>query len=143
MPASNRTAALRGAVVGASLAVVAGAGVSALATYYARRVVTPDAEKPDDVEVLAVGAGGGPLGAAPEPIAPGRYGLWLGSGAGHARIGEVIDHDEQARTVTRRLLGVDRGRLREGAARWNQYYFAGSPAALGLTFEDLVVATDL
>ena len=40
---------------GASLAVAAGAGLSALATAYARKVVTPDAERPDDVEVLAVG----------------------------------------------------------------------------------------
>src|SRR5438045_7861226 len=108
MPASNRTAALRGAVVGASLAVAAGAGVSALATVYARKVVTPDAERPDDVDVLAVGAGSLTLRATPETIAPGRYGLWLDGGEGHARVGEVIDHDEQARTVTRRVLGVDR-----------------------------------
>src|SRR5437764_896223 len=123
MPPSNRTAALRGALVGASLAVAAGAGVSALATFYARKVVTPDAEKPDDVEVLAVGVGSVTLRATPETIAPGRYGLWLDGGGGHARIGDVIDHDEQARAVTRRLLGVDQGRLREGAARWNQYFY--------------------
>jgi len=143
MPSSNRTAALRGAVVGASLAVAAGAGVSALATYYARKVVTPDAEKPDDVEVLAVGAGTVTLRATPETTAAGRYGLWLDGGSGHARVGAVIDHDEEARTVTRRLLGVDGGRLREGAARWNQYYYAGTPAALGLPFEEVAVPTDL
>jgi alpha-beta hydrolase superfamily lysophospholipase len=143
MPASNRTAALRGAVVGASLAVAAGAGVSALATYYARKVVTPDAEKPDDVEVLAVGAGTVTLRATPETIAAGRYGLWLDGGGGHARVGGVIDHDEEARTVTRGLLGVDSGRLREGPARWNQYFYAGTPAAVGLPFEELGVPTDL
>ncbi len=143
MPPSNRTAALRGAAVGASLAVAAGAGVSALATYYARKVVTPDAEKPDDVEVLAVGAGTITLRATPETIAAGRYGLWLDAGIGHARIGEVIDHDEEARTVTRRLLGVDSGRMREGPARWNQYFYAGTPAALGLPFEEVAVPTEL
>jgi len=134
---------VRGALVGASLAVAAGAGVSALATFYARKVVTPDAEKPDDVEVLAVGAGTVTLRATPETIAPGRYGLWLGSDGGHARIGEVIDHDEQARTVTRRLLGLDQGRLREGPARWNQYFYAGTPGAIGLPFEDVAVPTEL
>jgi uncharacterized protein len=130
-------------MVGASLAVAAGAGVSALATVYARKVVTPDAEKPDDVEVLAVGAGSVTLRATPETIAPGRYGLWLDGGGGHARLGEVVDHDEQARTVTRRLLSVDRGHLREGPARWNQYFYVGSPAALGLAFEDVAVPTEL
>ena len=52
----------------------------------------------------------------------------------------MIDHDEQARTVTRRLLGVDSGRLRAGPARWNQYFYAGDPAgALGLPFEQVEV----
>jgi alpha-beta hydrolase superfamily lysophospholipase len=143
MSATSRGVALRGAVVGASLVVAAGAGVSAIATVYARRVVTPDAEKPDDVDVLAVGAGTVTLRATPETVAAGRYGLWLESGQGHARVGDVVDHDPQAGTVTRRLLGVDGGRLREGAARWNQYYFAGTPAALGLPFEDVAVPTDL
>src|SRR3954454_22007674 len=99
MPASNRTAALRGAVVGASLAVAAGAGVSALATYYARKVVTPDAEKPDDVEVLAVGAGTVTLRATPETIAAGRYGMWLDGGGRPARGGWVIGHGGGARGV--------------------------------------------
>jgi alpha-beta hydrolase superfamily lysophospholipase len=134
---------VRGALVGASLAVAAGAGVSALATFYARKVVTPDAEKPDDVDVLAVGAGSLTLRATPETVAPGRYGLWLEAGGGHARVGEVIDHDEQAGTVTRRLLGVDRGRLRQGTARWNQYFYVGTPAALGLPFEAVAVPTEL
>ena len=143
MTAERRTTAVRGAVLGASLALAAGAGLSALATVYARKVVTPDAEKPDDVDVLAVGAGSVTLRATLETIAPGRYGLWLDSGEGHARVGEVIDHDEQAGTVTRRLIGVDRGRLREGPGRWNQYYYAGTPAALGLPYEEVVVPTEL
>ena len=124
--------ALRGAVVGASVAVAAGAGVSALATVYARKVVTPDAEQPDDVEVLAVGAGtvtlratagddrAGPL----RPLARRRRGARPASG-------RCSTTTRRRATVTRRLLGVDRGRLREGPARWNQYFYAGTPAALG------------
>ncbi|MGZ4650544.1 MAG: alpha/beta hydrolase, partial [Kineosporiaceae bacterium] len=91
MTSQGRAATVRGAVLGASLVVAAGAGVSAVATIYARRLVTPDAEKPDDVEVLAVGSGTVTLRATPETIAKGRYGLWLDGGAGHARVGEVID----------------------------------------------------
>ena len=135
---------LRGAVLGAGTVLAAGAAVSATAAYFARRVVSPDGERPDDVEVLGVGAGTLTLRANPETTAPGRYGLWLDGGAGHARVGEVVDHDTAARTVTRRLVAVDGGRLREGAARWNQYYFAGTPrTALDLDHEDVEVATAL
>jgi uncharacterized protein len=135
---------LRGAVVGAGTVLAAGAAVSATAAYFARRVVSPDGERPDDVEILGVGAGTLTLRATAETTAPGRYGVWLDGGGGHARVGEVIDHDPAARTVTRRLVGVDSGRLREGAARWNQYYFAGTPgSALDLAYEDVEVSTAL
>jgi pimeloyl-ACP methyl ester carboxylesterase len=137
-----RTVFVRGALVGAAAALTAAAAVSA--TDFARRVVSPDGERPDDVEILGIGAGSVTLRADEETVVPGRYGLWLDGGAGHARLGEVIDHDETARTVTRRLLGVDRGRLREGAARWNQYFFAGTPStALDLPHDDVEVETAL
>jgi hypothetical protein len=89
-------------------------------------------------------------------VVPGRYGLWLNGGTGHARLGEVVDHDEAALTVTRRVLGIDSGidggidsgidggidggRLREGPARWDQYFFTGTPkTALGLDFTEVVL----
>jgi hypothetical protein len=141
---AGRRVLVRGALVGASAALAAGAAASALATHFARRVVSPDAERPEDVDVLGVGAGTITLRATEETVAPGRYGLWLDGGEGHVRLGEVLDHDEQARTVTRRLLSVDRGRVREGAARWNQYFYAGTPAsALDLPYEEVAVESDL
>lgn len=142
MPSSRR------ALIGTVAAGVTAVATSALlvvsaAAYLARRVITPDAEVPDDVEVLGVGAGSITLRAGEETVAPGRYGLWLGGG-GHARLGKVIDHDEQSRTVTRELLAVDSGVVRAGGARWNQYYFCGTPAsALGLQHSDVDVETDL
>jgi hypothetical protein len=139
-----RRLAVRGAVVSASAVLAAGAAASAAATYFARRVVTPDAERPDDVEVLGVGAGTVTLRASEETLAPGRYGLWTDMDGGHARLGEVVDHDETARTVTRRILGIDRGRVRPGGARWNQYFYAGTPgSALGLAFEEVEVDSEL
>jgi uncharacterized protein len=46
--------------------------------------------------------------------------------------------------VTRRLDGVDRGRLRPGRARWNGYYYGGNPAdALGLAHEDVEVSSQV
>lgn len=133
-----RRGLVRGAVAGASAALVAGVAASAAATYLARRVVSPDAERFDDVHVLGVGAGTVTLRATEETVVPGRYGLWLDGGTGHSRLGEVVDHDEAAHTVTRRVLGIDGGRLREGPARWNQYFFAGTPkTALGLDFSEV------
>jgi alpha-beta hydrolase superfamily lysophospholipase len=135
---------VRGAVAGAALVVAAGGALSAVAAFYARRVVSPSEAAPDDVEVLGVGAGTVTLRASAETVAPGRYGLWLDAGQGHARLGDVIDHDEQSRTVTRRVLGVDRGRLLEGAARWNQYFHCGTPGtALGLPFTQDEVHSEL
>lgn len=141
---AGRRGIVAGAVTGLSAAVAA-IGVGALAAHFARRVVTPDAEKPDNVDVLGVGTGPDDtatvtLVATPDTVAPGRYGVWL-PGGGHARVGELVDHDEQAGTVTRRLLGVDRGRLRPGPARWNQYFVAGDPSSVGLAHEEVTVAS--
>lgn len=125
---------------GAAAAAALATGTASVVT--ARRVVSARPERPDDVEVLGVGAGSVTLRADANTVAPGRYGLWLDRGSGHARLGAVVDHDEAARTVTRRLLGVDRGRLREGPARWNQYFYCGDPAsALGLDFEEIVITS--
>ncbi|MFZ5870928.1 MAG: alpha/beta hydrolase [Actinomycetota bacterium] len=136
-------AALRGAAVGGGLAVLAGAATSSAAAYFARRVVTPDRHKPDDVEVLFVGAGTVTLRADAETTRPGRYGLWLAGGTGHVRLGEVVEHDREHRTVTRRVLGIDAGRLVAGPARWNQYFYAGPPSSsLGLPHVDVVVRSD-
>jgi uncharacterized protein len=145
-PGSRRRvlrAALHGAALGGSAALVAGAATSSAAAYFARRVVTPDRHKPDDVQVLSFGAGTVTLQATPETVAPGRYGLWLARGTDHARLGAVLEQDGEARTVTRRLLQVDFGRLVAGPARWNQYFYAGPPSlSLGLPHEDVVVTSD-
>jgi alpha-beta hydrolase superfamily lysophospholipase len=139
-----RRAAARSAMVGVLTAVAAGGALSAAAAYFARRVVSPSEERPDDVEVIGVGAGTVTLRASEETVAPGRYGLWLDGGNGHAQLGEVIDHDEMARTVTRTVIAVDSGRLREGPARWNGYFHAGTPGtALGLPFTEVDVSSEV
>jgi alpha-beta hydrolase superfamily lysophospholipase len=134
----------RSAAAGALVAVATGSALSAAAALFARQVVSPTEERPDDVEVIGVGAGTVTLRAGQETVEPGRYGLWLDGGSGHVRLGEVIDHDEQAGTVTRRIIGIDAGRLREGPARWNQYFHAGTPGtALRLPFTDVEIKTEL
>ena len=132
-----------GAAVGGGTAVVAGAAVSTAAAYFARRVVTPDRIKPDDVEVISVGEGTITLAVTPETVAPGRYGLWIQRGEGHVRLGDVVEKDLRARRVTRRVDQVDSGRLEPGPARWNKYYYSGTPAtALGIAHDDIEVISD-
>ncbi|HST83507.1 MAG TPA: alpha/beta fold hydrolase [Kineosporiaceae bacterium] len=141
MTAALRRLALRAAVAGASSALAAGLAAAAAATVFARRIVTPDGLRPEDVEIIAVVDGLVTLRADPvTTLLIGRYGLWQDNGTVHARLGPVIVHDPNAGTVLRRVLFLEGGRLRPGPARWNQYFFAGDPlSALGLEFQDIEV----
>ena len=140
MSVSGRRLMWRAVVAGASAGAAAGVAASVVATVFARKVVTPSGDRPDDVDVLAVDGDVVTLRANVETTVPGRYGLWLDGGTGHARLGDIVDHDQSTRLVVRRLLGVDGGRLRPGHARWNQYFYAGTPGdALGLKYSDVDV----
>ena len=111
------------AAVGATTAVASGAGSLAAAAYFARRVLTPDRHRPDDVLIRSAGSTSVVLGVTPETVVPGRYGLWIEDGFGHVRIGDILGVDTASGTVERELVGVDRGYLAPGPARWNQYYY--------------------
>lgn len=138
---ATRPLLVAGAVGGGS-AVGAGLGSLAAAAYFARKVLTPDALLPDDVTILDVGADTVTFAAGPDPLVPGRYGVWLDGGVGHARVGDITAVGDA--TVTRRLLAVDRGRLRVGPARWNQYYYWDRPSvSLGLPDEDAAVPSEV
>jgi pimeloyl-ACP methyl ester carboxylesterase len=131
---------------GAGVAVLAlsAAGIVSAATYFARRIVTPDLLKPDDTQILSFEDDSVTLGLTPETGQPGRYGLWFDSGQGHARMGLVLDVDQGSGRVRRVLEGVDFGELRIGPARWNQYYFAGDPQdTLGLPSHDVEISSEL
>ena len=146
---SNPKAVMATAITGVSVGVVSAVTSLSIATYFARRIITPEHEKKDNVTVLAVGDGTVTLRAEPHTLAAGSYGLWLDGGAGHARLGEVTSRDLSARrsaehTVTREVLGVDMGELAPGPARWNAYFYCGTPqTALGLDYEDVVVRSDI
>lgn len=112
------------------------------AAYFARRVVTPDEKLPDDVLVLAHDDETVTFAKGPDPVVPGRYGVWLDGGLGHARVGEIVATD--AISVTRQLTSVDRGALSVGPARWNQYYWWDRPSiSMGLPDDDAMVLSDV
>ena len=135
-PVLVAAAAGTGSVIGA-----AGGSVAA-AAYFARRVITPDELQPDDVEIVRHDAATVTFGVTPETLVPGRYGVWLDGGAGHARVGEIVDADPVS--VTRRLVAVDRGVIGTGTARWNQYSFWDRPSVcLDLPDEDVSIQSDV
>ncbi|SOC51243.1 alpha/beta hydrolase [Ornithinimicrobium cerasi] len=145
-PAVRRAVAVGAGVAGG--AALGGAVSMGTATYFAHRIITPEHEKKDDSTVVAVAADEGTvtLRATPDTTARGRYGLWLQGGAGHARLGDVLRTEGTGRagTVTRPVLGVDSGELVPGPARWNKYFYCGTPgSALGLDYEDVLVTSDV
>ncbi|MDO5740098.1 MAG: alpha/beta fold hydrolase [Ornithinimicrobium sp.] len=157
-PASARRAVVVSASV-AGGAALGGAVSMGTATYFAHRIITPEHEKKDDTTIVSVdeAAGTVTLRANAWTTAPGRYGLWLDHGAGHARLGAVVQQtlaegaatheggrSGRKATVTREVLGVDVGELAPGSARWNKYFYCGTPgSALGLDYEDVVVTSDV
>lgn len=139
-----RRAARAGAAVGATTAVASGAGSVAAAVYFARRVLTPDRRRPDDVVVRRAGGSSVVLEVTAETVAPGRYGLWIEDGFGHVRIGDVLRLDTASGLVERQLLGVDRGYLAPGPARWNPYFHGGPPdVTIGAPTEHVTYAGEL
>lgn len=132
------------AAVGATTTLASAAGSLAAAAYFARRVLTPERDRPDDVEILDVRGDRVLLSATPETVVPGRYGLWLADGHGHARLGDLTGADVAEGTVEREVVAVDAGDLRVGGARFDGYYFAGTPdTALGLRTEHVEVDGEL
>ncbi len=156
MDARNARAATTAAVTGVVLGLLSALGSLSVATYFARRIITPEYEKKDDTTILAVSHNAVShnndtitLRAEPHTLTPGHYGLWLHDGSGHARLGEVVSVDATSRrvdehTVTRELLGVDEGELAPGPARWNAYLYYGTPrSSHGLAYDDVLVASDV
>ena len=140
-----RRAATAGAAVGVTSAVASGAGSLAAAAYFARRVLTPDRQRPDDVVVRAAGASTVTLSATPETVVPGLYGLWIEDGFGHVRIGDVVRRrhrrGHRRARARRRRPGVPRA---GAGARWNAYVHGAPPdVSIGAHTEHVTYAGEL
>ena len=112
--------ALLGVGVGAAAGSLFAGSVSALAAYFARRVVTPNAVPEESLAILAVvPTDEGQdiiLPANKDSTAPGRYSLFFSADRGHARLGEPKGYRTGDGTVTRPVEEVYSGRpFRRGA----------------------------
>ena len=138
--------AIGGAIGGGALAGLLATGSSALAVYFARRVITPARQRASDQEVLAVIRDGQRqqviLAANEDTTVDGVYGFFFDGGKGHARIGRIISYSPAERTVLRDVEAVYAGDLT--AARWGWWSGAvyPDPAAAGLPAEDVVIEVD-
>ena len=85
-----------------------------------------------------------PCGAGTETVALGSHGLAPQSGKVNARLGKVIDHDEQAGTVTERVLGSRPGAAARWCRAWNAYFGRRDTGyGSGLGFQEVEVTTEL
>lgn len=158
-----RASAAALAAVATTAAVSAGATVAG-ACLVARRVLTPDRERPDDLEILDIhlldrrlagpdavvmaaagfvrGIGTVTTSATPEAEAPGLCGIWFDGMQGHLRAGPV--ERRTATSVTRPLLSIDRGSPAAGPGRFNSYWHWDAPAhSLGRDYRNVAVVSDL
>ena len=76
-----RRAAIGAAITGGSVTALGALSSVSAAAYFARRVLTPDRQRPDDTEIREVSEHSVTLGLTAETVVPGRYGLWLDDGS--------------------------------------------------------------
>ncbi|MFC9919164.1 alpha/beta hydrolase family protein [Agromyces binzhouensis] len=127
------------AIVGAAFA----AATAATAIVFARRVVTPEPDREDDlrIERVDLAAGEVVLSGAEEARMRGRYGLWFEHDSGYARVGDVL-HDDGHR-VRRAVESVEFGRLdRAARGRISGWVHLG-PWEVSERYENVVVPTPL
>ena len=131
-----------GAAIGAGAVLTLGAVTAAAVTVIAARtVITPPRRRPEDVRILDHDDSTITLSATIDALTPGRYTLWFRGDSGAARVGEILSYTPTS--VTRQLLGVDRGTL-AGAQRGRfSGWFYLSPDDLGVPYEDVEIATEL
>lgn len=137
---------LGGAIAGGAAAGLLGAGSSALALYFARRVLTPSRARPADQEVLAVIREGRGLqvilAATPDATTDGVYGLSFDGGNGYARIGKIVSYSPAERTVLREVEAVYSGDLATARRGWWSGAVYPDPAAVGLAYEEVGIEVE-
>ncbi|QCB99052.1 alpha/beta fold hydrolase [Arthrobacter sp. PAMC25564] len=138
--------AVGGIIGGSAAAGLLAAGSSALALYFARRVITPARVREEDQEVLVVIREGRGLhvilAATPEATVEGVYGLFFDGGRGHARIGRILSYSPAERTVMREVEAVYSGDLSAARRAWWSGAAYPDPASIGFPAEEVLVEVD-
>lgn len=138
--------ALGGIIGGSAAAGLLAAGSSALAVYFARRVITPARVRDEDQEILAVIREGHGLqvilAATPDNTVEGVYGFFFDAGRGHARIGRIVSYSPAERTVLREVEAVYSGDLTKARRGWWSGAAHPDAASIGLAWEDVQIDVD-
>jgi Dipeptidyl aminopeptidases/acylaminoacyl-peptidases len=140
--ARNTKPAIAVAVVAVAAAGAALIGTAFASAAIARRVVTPDRRKRQDLRILAVADDCSTitLATSADAAVPGRYGLYFSDESGYVRLGDVLSED--GRTVTRAVESVAYGDLPAATrARLSGWYYL-RPEELGLPVETVDVPTE-
>jgi len=151
MPRTSRRAPSRGALRAIGLATVGlGGAAIGLAAHFARQVLTPANGPEERVQLWALEASGSsPTGQrvwihGPDAALDGEYSFIWGGGAGHARLGAVIDEIDDSGTlrVAREVLSVERGTLRAGITGRVTGWWYTDPEQLGYGSEVVRIPAD-
>ncbi|HEX4444035.1 MAG TPA: alpha/beta fold hydrolase [Galbitalea sp.] len=139
---SRASGVLAGAGIALGAVVAAGLiGAASLTVYVARRVVTPSKTRVEDLRILGSTETTITLSKSLDTLLPGRYGLWFSEGAGHARIGRVLEVGP--RFVTRELVAVDHGDLSTAARGSVAGWFYLDPSELEFPYSDVEIETPI
>jgi pimeloyl-ACP methyl ester carboxylesterase len=135
--------AIGGAIGGGSLAGLLATGSSALAVYFARRVITPARQRAADQEMLALIRDGhrqqAIFAATDDTTVDGVYGFFFDGGKGHARIGRIVSYSPAERTVLREVEAVYSGDLSAARRGWWSGAVYPDPAAVGIPPEEVMI----
>ena len=138
--------AIGGAIGGGSLAGLLATGSSALAVYFARRVITPARQRAADQEILALIRDGqrqqAIFAATDDTTVDGVYGFFFDGGKGHARIGRIVSYSPAERTVLREVEAVYAGDLSAARRGWWSGAVYPDPAAVGIPKEEVMIDVD-
>ena len=129
--------------MGAGAASLLATATSGLAAYFARRVVTPDKVRVEDLPILAVVRDGFDwqviLPANQDTTVEGTYSLFFDGGAGHARIGAIRSYVPREGTVLREVEEVLSGDLPSAKRGWWSAVVYDTPADIGLGSEEVSI----
>jgi dienelactone hydrolase len=139
---SSGSTALAATAITLGAAAFAGiAALGSLSVYVARRVIIPSKTRLEDLRVLGCTDSTVTLSKTLDTLLPGQYGLWFSEGAGHAKVGAVIEVGPS--WVVRELLGVDHGDLTRATRGSIAGWFYLDPAELGIEWADVLIDTPM